>query len=94
MMVKQTRHIFDLTDVEALRFHCNGCGGEVLVEVLKYEMPDCCPLCKESWDDSGPAMGSGTAPTMGPSRLLARAIQDVLRAKNVPMTVRFEIDGA
>ena len=32
--------------------------------------------------------------SMGSNRLLTRAIQDILRHENPPVTVRFEIDGS
>ena len=87
-MVKQTRHIFDLSDVKAIRFQCANpnCKGEVVQSMLKYKMPDDCPLCGAGWTDNADG-------AMGPNRLLARSIQDVLRSDNLPMTVRFEING-
>ena len=87
-MVKETLHIFDLGDLKAIRFHCNHCQGEVVQSILEYKMPKKCPLCAEEWEE--PRVQSGP---MGPNSLLARAIQDVLRMKNLPMTIRFEIDG-
>ena len=45
------------------------------------------PLCGEPWDKDLPDGSTG------PNRLLTRAIQDVLRHENLPVTVRFEIDG-
>ena len=84
-MVKQTRHIFDLSDIKAVRFQCRHCEGEVVHAISNYKIPDSCPLCGQSWEkrDNG----------LGPNHLLMRGIQDVLRSDNLPMTVRFEIDG-
>ena len=86
-MVKETRHIFDLSDIKAVRYQCRYCKGEVVQELLKYKVPDKCPLCGEIWEER-----RGNVP-MEPNSLLARAIQDVLRAECLPMTVRFEIEG-
>ena len=86
-MVKETRHIFDLSDIKAIRLQCSHCKGEVVQAVLEYKLPADCPLCGEDWDIPRPD-GS-----MGPNRLLARAIQDVVRSQSLPMTIRFEIDG-
>ena len=86
-VVKQTQHIFDLTDVLAIRLQCGHCKAEVVNPQSGYRMPGECPLCGEPWDTDLPD-GS-----MGPNRLLTRAIQDVLRHENLPVTVRFEIDG-
>ena len=87
-MVKQTRHIFDLSDVKAIRFQCANpnCKSEVVQSILKYKMPSDCPLCGAGWEDS-------VGDAMGPNSLLTRAIQDILRSSNLPMTVRFEING-
>ena len=85
--MKQTRHIFDLTDIKAIRFQCVHCKAEVVQERIGFKLPADCPMCGESWDTVN-RDGS-----MGPNRLLTRAIQDVLRHDNLPMIVRFEIDG-
>ena len=84
-MVKQTRQIFDLSDIEAFRFQCRHCKNEVVQTKTNYKTPDNCPLCDESWEkrDNG----------LGPNHLLMRGIKDVLQSENLPMTVRFEIDG-
>ena len=87
-MVKETLHIFDLGDIKALRFHCNHCQGEVVQSILAYKMPKKCPLCSEEWEEQRPP-----ASPMGASSLLARAIQDLLQMKGLPMTIRFEIDA-
>ncbi len=87
MMVKQTRIIFDLSDIKAVRLQCGHCKAEVADEVLNYRLPKQCPLCGEDWDSQ-----LANDP-MGPNQLLIRAIKDVLQSDRLPMMVRFEIDG-
>ena len=86
-MVKETRQIFDLSDVKAIRLRCEYCKAEVVQEILAYKIPGDCPLCGHRWETPRPD-GS-----MGPNRLLVRAIQDILRTEYLPVTVRFEIEG-
>ncbi len=88
-MVKQTRHIFDLADVKAVRLQCNQCKGEVVQSAPVYKYPLRCPLCSCEWVRELPA----GVPHPDPNQDLARAIIAVLQANGLPATTRFEIDG-
>lgn len=87
MMVKQTRHIFDLTDIKAVRFRCSGCGGELVQSLSGAAIPTVCPspACDERW---APAQ-STASDTAG----LIEYARKVLLHPDPKMTVRFEIDG-
>ena len=81
-MVKETRVIFDLAELKAVRLQCGHCSVEVVYKNLEFSMPSDCPLCGEAWDTAS-----------GLNKALARAIRSVMRADELPMTIRFEIDG-
>lgn len=90
-MVKQTRHIFDLSDILALRMQCHRCGQETVQTVEAAKVLTACPLCHDEWE---------TVPSSGirsDNWQLVQAIRGILReaANNppAPMTIRFEIDG-
>lgn len=92
MMVKQTRIVFDLTDVKAIRFHCNVCGSEFVLGSLtdpKSSIPEWCPdsSCGQRWENPN---------DRSDNYALLRAVKallDPLRDPTLPMTVRFEVDG-
>ena len=37
-LVRQTRHIFDLSDVRAIRFECDTCGTELVQSLDKVDI--------------------------------------------------------
>ena len=89
-MVKQTRHVFDVEDIKAVRIQCNHCKGEVVQSAPVYKYPLRCPLCSCEWVRDLP----NAAPLPpDPNQELARAIMAVLQANGLPATIRFEIDG-
>ena len=53
-MVKQTRHIFDLTDVKAIRLRCGHCEKEAVQSIQTAEVPKRCPFCCEEWESDVP----------------------------------------
>ena len=87
MMVKQTRVIFDLTDLQALRLQCGACRREVVQAIGATEIPKRCPLCGEDWEVDNP---NGYR---GPNYQLVRAMQMILATDTPRLTIRFEIDG-
>ncbi len=51
-MVKETRVVFDLTDIVSVRFVCAECFGEVVhhIDDKVKRIPDRCPACNAPWD--------------------------------------------
>ena len=87
-MVKQTRHIFDISDIKAVRFQCGRCKKEAVQPLEAAEVERECPFCHEEWEVTIPGAARGDSWSMVYSmRQLLRRV-DSLR-----MTVRFEIDG-
>ena len=90
-MVKQTRHIFDIGDLLAIRLQCGHCGKEAVTSVEMTEVSRDCPFCSRPWE---PQMPDGNR---GDAWLLVRAMQGILKEaqSNPPcrMKIRFEIDG-
>ena len=86
MMVKQTRHIFDLSDILAVRLQCK-CGRELVQPLEEADLPMACPapLCNERWVPDQ----SNTSDTAG----LLSYVRKVLKRGDDRVTVRFEIDG-
>ena len=86
-MVKETRVIFDLSDIKAVRLQCSHCGREAVQSVESTEVPKRCPFCNEDWDLDLPNGHRGS------SYSLIRNIQTLLKKDTPLMTIRFEIDG-
>ena len=84
MMVKQTRHIFDLPDISQVVLRCKvkNCTGEVANSLADLEVPDRCPQCKEDWE----------APK-GELWTLLRQMNMIVEGAGRPVVVRFAIDG-
>ena len=87
MMVKQTRIIFDLADVLALRLHCEVCGRETVQPLAATQVPTRCPICHEEWEVPGPRGNRG------PNYALVHYMRELLVDESPRMTIRFEIDG-
>ena len=86
-MVKQTRHIFDLSDVKALRLRCGHCGREAVQSIETTEVPKTCPFCNDEWEVDLPQGGRGW------NYALVMDMRRVLKECTQKMTIRFEIDG-
>ena len=86
-MVKETRIIFDLGDIKAVRIECNSCHGELVLTLDKPEIPVCCPLphCGKRWAPQGS--------TSSKSAGVLTALRALLHYPDESMTFRFEIDG-
>ena len=87
MMVKQTRHIFDLRDIKAVRLQCCHCEKEAVQPLEATEVGKECPFCGKEWEVSGPQG------MRGDNWLMVRSMRQLLRTDSPLMTVRFEIDG-
>lgn len=85
-MVKETRHIFDVSDIKAIRLQCGHCGGEVMYPPDKITVPKMCPLCNDDWVQGG-LLGDH-----GPARRLIEALRTLL-AQDAPL-VRVRIETA
>ena len=90
-MVKQTRIIFDIGDLLAIRLQCGHCGKEAVQPLDVAEVQKNCPMCHKQWEDDFPDA------VRGDNWQLIRAMKSLLKeAQNNPparMTIRFEIDG-
>ena len=85
-MVKETRHIFDLTDIKAVRLQCNSCKKEFVQSLVDNTIPDYCPSpkCDRRWEN---------AQKTDNYHLLRAARAILFDPTSLPMTIRFEIDG-
>ena len=86
-MVKQTRHIFDLRDILAVRLRCNHCGGEVSQTPAAMKVAMNCPLCHEEWASPDP---NGYRDR---NHDFVEVMKALLKQGDQPMTIRFEING-
>ena len=87
MMVKETRHIFDLSDIKAVRLQCKNCGREAVQSIKATEVPKICPFCREEWEVDLP-QGSRSM-----NFLLIYYMKELLKSETERMVIRFEIDG-
>ena len=87
-MVKETRHIFDLSDIAAVRFRCNHCKSEFVQSLKDSVIPETCPnpTCSQRWEAAESSKKSSH------HRLIDSA-KNVLTYGGPPMTIRFEING-
>ena len=83
-MVKQTRHIFEISDILAFKLRCNTCKGEMASSLGDLVRIVVCPLCGVTWDISGEP---------SPTRETLRALRELARQSDPSRTIRFEIDG-
>lgn len=86
MVVRETRQIFNLSDIKAVRFQCRHCKREVVQSLASAEVGQRCPLCKEEWESTLPG-----DPRSANYFLIEYAKQ--LLNSPAAMTIRFEIDG-
>ena len=87
-MVKQTRHIFDLTDIESVHLQCGHCGREAVQSIESTGVPKTCPFCFEDWEVD---LLQGNR---GPNYSLVLTMQGLLKQDTSLMTIRFEIDAS
>ena len=83
-MVKQTRHIFEVKDILAIRVECKNCHNEITLRLNSDKgIPDDCPMCKCSrW-----IVGTYA------DRLVKTLRDSYGSDPEVQTIIRFEIDG-
>ncbi len=94
MMVKQTRHIFEVGDILEIRIRCSECGAEITKPRYKSStaFPMKCPHCLNDWWDeiSTPVTVEATKAVLVSLERLRLSLE---REDCTPITIRFEIDG-
>ena len=84
-MVKVTRHIFELSDILAIRLRCSSCEREAVQPIAKTDVPECCPFCNASWE------------LRHTVRLVHNLVSDLkliqCQAAKPGVVIRFETDG-
>ena len=85
-VMKETRQIFSVADIKAIRLKCNvkDCKAEVVVSPV-FPYVDRCPQCGQAWRD--PRNRQDT------NDLLLNAIKEIIETPPTLMAIRFEIDG-
>ncbi len=90
-MVKETRLLFDLNDILALRVTCDTCSGEISFAVpvggSGFQMRTTCPHCGQVWR---------TTQHRGPTRIesLMRGLVELIHEETPsPYKVKIEIEG-
>ena len=86
-MVKETRQIFDLSDIKAVRLQRAHCKREAVQSAQTTEVPKRCPFCGQDWELNLPQGHRGL------NYASIRDIQALLREDTPLMIVRFEIEG-
>ena len=86
-MVKETRQIFDVSDIKAIRLYCAHCGREAVQSIKATEVPKKCPFCNQDWENDYPGDNRGY------NWQMVRSIQALVGTDNPRMIIRFEIDG-
>ena len=87
-MVKETRHIFDLSDIKAIRLQCPCCHREAVQSVEDTDVSTRCPFCNADWESNDlPNNQRGLA------YHLVRNLKSLLCQQSTPVVIRFEIDG-
>ena len=87
-MVKETRHIFELLDIKAIRLRCSKCKREAVQAVEDTDVTMRCPFCNEDWES--PDLPSGHR---GLGYHLVHTLKDLLKQESNLLTIRFEVDG-
>ena len=89
---KQTRIVFGVGDIEAVRVVCANCDGEIARSVshCSNKLPQRCPNCLMEWWDRVSTPNAVDA-TVGVLKALDR-LRRVLSQDARPVTLRFEID--
>ena len=84
-VVKETRQIFSVSDIKAIRLQCKKCQTEVVVSPQASYVNHQCPQRYQEWQ--------GLRNHIDPNGLLLRAIKEIIETPPTLMEVRFEIDG-
>ena len=84
-VVKETRQIFSIADIKAIRLQCKKCQAEVVVPPQAPYVNFRCPQCHQEWQ--------GLTNHTDANGLLLGAIRAIIETPPTLMAVRFEIDG-
>ena len=83
-MVKETRQIFSVVDIKAIRLQCKKCQTEVVVSPQGSYVNHQCPQCYQQWQ--------GLTNHLDANGLLLNAIKEIIETPPTLMEVRFEIN--
>ena len=88
MVVKETRIVFEVKDIKAIRIQCKKCGAEiVLVPLGKF--PGYCPICAASWFPEHLSRAQRQEST---AFELLFSLRAWLTEVNPPVTIKLELD--
>ena len=98
-MVKQTRIIFDPSDILQMRLRCGHCDGDASYPFNKrtLSVPNACPHCHEEWWENAPGVRLTDAEAHALN--LVQAVHYFLNPRNadeldgLPFGIHLEIDG-
>ena len=89
-MVKETRTLFEVTDLRNLRLACGSCGTEMLFPPHQNrEIPKKCPYCPAEWVDDLATKN----PAWDKAVLLLQTIAYLSSLETSPVRLRLEFDG-
>ena len=85
-VVKETRQIFSVVDIKAIRLKCNGkdCQAAVVISPV-FPHVDRCPQCGQAW--------RGQSNRQDANDFLLNAIKEIVTQPPTLVTIWFEIDG-
>ena len=85
-VMKETRQIFSVADIKAIRLKCSGkdCQAEVVLSPV-FPYVERCPQCGQAW--------RGQRNRHDANDLLLNAIKEIIEQPPELVTIRFEIDG-
>lgn len=88
-MTQETRIIFELTDIKAVRHQCPKCQGELVHQIGELDplkdFPKQCPLCRAMWGDY-------ENPLFERYCSFLDALKKITEIPNPAIRLRFEID--
>ena len=89
-MVKETRIVFEVKDIKAVRIQCEKCGAEIVLTPLG-KCPSYCPICTASWF---PGQLSRAQRQESTAFELLFALRAWLTEVNPPVIIKLELDDA
>ena len=87
-MTKETRIVFGIEDLTAVRIECAECGGEAVhrLEGRYMPVPDACPWCNRQWRHP-PQPGEDLV------RMFLELLRSLPEQRDPSVLLRFELDG-
>ena len=83
-MVKETRIVFNLSDIKRVKFSCASCNGHVGMEETWDFLPHACPWCNRSWDNNEATQHANA---------LLKLLTFNPKVENPSVVISLEIDG-